>query len=322
MPVSAETGTPGFQARFHRRWNHLNDPHVRTLAWLLDSPDLLDPHSAEWAGRIASVGAVDGAIEAWLTGLDQEPGTLHAYLDLKPFARLGRYAEKLMAFYLEHRGWLVAHGVQVRVGKNDTVGEFDFLLRQDKALIHWEFATKLFLLESSGHGCEADYFIGPGLVDTLGTKIRKIMARQLALSRHPAALLQLTEPIAAAQALLKGWLFYHERSPMPALPSWISPQHCRGFWRALEELDEISGQHFVVLPRLSWLAPAKLAIVEAALDREALRQALTSHFAETSGPALVAVLESEGGHMLESDRGFIVPNDWRTRAEAKISQAK
>ncbi len=321
MPSSAEIGGPGYQTRFHRRWNYLDDPHVRTLAWLLDSPDLLDPDSAEWTGRIASVGVMDSDTEAWLTSLDRSPARLHAYLDLKPFARLGRYAEKLMAFYLEHRGWLVAHGVQVRTGKNDTVGEFDFLLRQGGGLIHWEFATKLFLLESSGHGCEADYFIGPGLVDTLGTKIRKIMERQLSLSQHPAVQLQLPEPIAGAQALLKGWLFYHERSPMPSLPSWICPEHCRGFWCALEELEEVSGEHFVVLPRLSWLAPAKLA-ADAALDRAALGQVLADHFAETSGPALVAVLEPNGGHMLEVDRGFIVPNDWRTRAEARIGRAK
>ncbi|HEX7634981.1 MAG TPA: DUF1853 domain-containing protein, partial [Noviherbaspirillum sp.] len=46
---------PSHQAQFHRRWNHLNDPHVRTLAWLLDAPDLLDPQAPQWQGRIASI---------------------------------------------------------------------------------------------------------------------------------------------------------------------------------------------------------------------------------------------------------------------------
>ncbi|HJV81479.1 DUF1853 family protein [Noviherbaspirillum sp.] len=317
MQASADFTGENFQSQFHRRWNHLNDPHVRTLAWLLDAPDLLDAGAAQWHGRIASIGVIDENTSNWLAELDCAPGELHAYLDLQPFARLGRYAEKLMAFYLDHQGGLVAHGVQVRAGKNDTVGEFDFLLRQGTSLIHWEFATKLYLLESSGHGREADYFVGPGLADTLGTKIRKIMDHQLSLSQHPAALLQLTEPVAAALALVKGWLFYYGQTPPPALPPGISRAHCRGFWCALEELDRVAGEHFLVLSRLSWLAPAKTEM-GATLKRDALKEELMRHFGGSSTPALVAVLEPRGSHMLEVDRGFVVPNDWRNRAELRI----
>ena len=34
---------PADARSFHRKWGHLARPHVRALAWLLDSPDLLDP---------------------------------------------------------------------------------------------------------------------------------------------------------------------------------------------------------------------------------------------------------------------------------------
>lgn len=308
-----------FQAQFHRRWNHLTDPHVRTLAWLLDAPDLLEPHAVQWQGRIASIGAVGEATEDWLISVDQSPADLHAYLDIQPFTRLGRYAEKLMAFYLQHQGLLVAHGVQVRAGKSDTIGEFDFLLRQGEALVHWEFATKLYLLETSGSGHQADYFVGPNLADTLGAKVRKIMDRQLSLSQHPAAQLLVPEPILLAQALVKGWLFYHGETPVPVQPAGISRAHCRGFWCAEEELENIAGEHFVVLPRLSWLAPAK-AGKDAVLDRSALRETVAAHFREAKTPLLLASLEPSGGWMLEVDRGFVVPNDWRSRAESRIKR--
>ena len=202
------------QARFHQRWQHLSDPHVRALAWLLDAPDLLDPQAPQWRGLIATLAGVpDRQIADWLAALDVAPDALHAYLDIGPYTRLGRYAEKLMAFYFQHQGTLFAHGIQVRAGKNHTVGEFDFLLRQGDALLHWEFATKFYLLESSGVGLEADYFVGPNLADTLGAKMRKILDRQLSLAQHPAAQIHLPQAIAAAQALVKGWLFYHADDP-------------------------------------------------------------------------------------------------------------
>lgn len=303
-----------FQAQFHRRWGHLNDPHVRALAWLLDAPDLLDPVAPQWRRQIATLDAETGKdAEDWLAALDSSPNELHAYLDVRPFSRLGRYAEKLMAYYFQHRGILVAHGVQVRAEKNDTVGEFDFLLREGSALIHWEFATKFYLLESTGAGQEADYFVGPNLADTLCAKMRKILDRQLSLAQHPAAQIHLSQPIASAQALVKGWLFYHENDPSPASSLGISEAHCRGFWCTLAELNSVSGDSYVVLPRLAWLAPAKLGW-ELVLDRQSIHETLGNYFEHDTMPVMVAIVTRDGDHALETNRGFIVPNDWRMRA--------
>ncbi|HJV75226.1 MAG TPA: DUF1853 family protein [Noviherbaspirillum sp.] len=325
MQVPTEPFPISHQAHFHRRWNHLTDPHVRTLAWLLDAPNLLDPDAAQWQGRIATLEPVNEKTESWLIDLDRMPAALHAYLNLQPFTRLGRYAEQLMAFYFSHQKILVGHGVQVRTDKNETIGEFDFLLRRGQELVHWEFATKLYLLESSGHGRQADYFVGPNLADTLGVKIRKIMDRQLSLSRHPAAERHLPQPIVFAQALVKGWLFYQERMPSTErqmnleveLPAGIAQAHCRGFWCPLEELDQLGSENFLVLPRLSWLAPAKAADKDV-MGKTALQAVLSTHFRQARTPALVAVLARHGAQMLEVDRGFIVPDDWRNRAESRI----
>ena len=314
MPTYLNKQPETFQAQFHRRWSHLNDPQVRDLAWLLDSPDLLDPQAPQWQGRIATLPVAGGKDAGdWLAALDRAPAALHAWLDVQAFTRLGRYAEKLMAFYFEHQQTLVAHGLQVRTGKNDTVGEFDFLLRQGDALLHWEFATKFYLLESSGAGQEADYFIGPNLADTLAAKMRKILDRQLKLAQHPAAQIHLPQPVATAQALIKGWLFYHALDPHPAQSLGISEAHCRGFWCAASELEGVANEHYVVLPRLRWLAPARLA-PEQSISKSVLQQALSLHFAQDTMPVLVAVLAQQGAHMIELDRGFVVPDDWRSRA--------
>jgi hypothetical protein len=317
--MAKTTRSAGFQASFHGRWRHLNDPHVRALAWLLDAPDLLDPDAPQWLGRIATLGPIDGETEAWVSGLDRSPGELHAYLGLQPFTRLGRYAEKLMAFYFQHCGTLFAHGVQVRNGKSETIGEFDFLLRKGHALVHWEFASKFYLLESNGAALETDHFVGPNLADTLGAKMRKIMDRQLSLSQHPAAQIHLPQPVAAAQALVKGWLFYYGQTPQPATMPALSSPHCRGFWCELGELDAIDAEAYVILPRLDWLAPAKVKAGEG-LDRAAIEAWLSGHFESETMPVLIALLEQSGDCLVESNRGFIVPNDWRNRARERVSR--
>ncbi len=306
----------GFQAQFHRRWNHLADRHVRALAWLLCAPDLLDWQAPQWQGKIAQL-PPDPGIADWLQTLDHAPASLHAYLAMHPRMRLGRYAEKLMAFYFRHRGILVAHSVQVQDGKSATIGEFDFLLRQGEALVHWEFATKFYLLEA-GDMRLPDYFLGPSLADMLSTKMRKILDRQLALGQHPAAQIHLPQPLAAAQALVKGWLFYHAGSRAALPSSGLSAAHCRGFWCALEELDALEGEHFVLLPRLSWLAPARVAAAEC-ISRASLKAELAAYFSQNSTPVLVALAEVDGAVALEADRGFIVPDDWQARARERIA---
>ena len=305
-------GADGYQARYAQRWGHLHHPHVRALAWLLDAPDLLDPAAPHWAGRIATLGPVNADTAAWLAALDAEPAPLIAALGDRHYSRLGLYAEKLMAFYFGQQGTLVAHGLQVRASRNDTVGEFDFLLRQGAALVHLEFATKFYLLDAADAGPDFNGLIGPNLADTLGAKMRKIFDKQLALARHPAAQALLPQAVDRAQALVKGWLFYpfgEERGNTPG----ISAAHCRGFWMPLSQLPELAGEHYAIMPRLQWLAPLEVAAA-AAMDRPALQATLSAQMAATPAPVMVAVLRQEGTRLVEQQRGFIVPDDWAARA--------
>ncbi|MFC5511278.1 DUF1853 family protein [Massilia jejuensis] len=311
--------TDSSQAAFHRRWGHLRRARVRALAWLLDSPDLLDVAAPQWQGRIASTGPVTPAVERWLRQLDQDPAPLDAALGPRVYTRLGLYAEKLMAFYFQEQGRLVAHGLQIRASRNDTVGEFDFLLEAGAdALEHIEFATKFYLLQGVEAGQEFDALVGPNLADSLGAKMRKIFGRQLALGAHPAAQPLLPRPVTLARALVKGWLFYPAGS-WPAL-SGIGAGHCRGFWCALGELDAFDADAFLVLPKLQWLAPFRAGHAEWLMNRAQLHAELEARFETNPSPVLVAVVRAAPGVVEEVERGFIVPDDWRARAQARTAE--
>jgi len=295
------------------------------MAWLLDSPDLLDAAAPQWHGRIASLSDFMGPdVERWLVQLDRDPSALHELISTHAYNRLGRYSELLIAFFLRHLGILHAHGLQVRAGKNETLGEFDFLLWDARAgtvntpgLVHWEFATKFYLLEPDDGGSRLDSLVGPNLADTLGAKMRKILERQLVLSRHPAAQALLPQAVVSAQALIKGWLFYPVAENPPRVVPGVAPDHCRGFWSPLSELgaklDAIGHERFIVLPRLHWLAPAR-ASSSACLDLAALSMALHEHFLRDTQPVMIALMEPDGEHAVEVERGFIVPDDWAERA--------
>ena len=307
--------TDTYQAYFERRWGHLRRARVRALAWLLDAPDLLDVHDPHWDGRIATLGPVTPETERWLADLDADPSALDAALGAKMITRLGLYAEKLMAFYFAQQGRLVAHGLQVRANRNDTVGEFDFLLDAGAGVEHIEFATKFYLLQGDSTA-SFDTFVGPNLADSLGRKMRKVFDRQLELGSHPAAQDVLPRPVVAARALVKGWLFY-PRGTYQAMQG-ITAGHCRGFWCALEELEALPGDRFLVLPRLQWLPPFRAQSATWMLDKAQLAAELEDHFLASDAPVLVSLVREEPGAIVEFERGFIVPNDWRERADARL----
>ena len=71
----------------------------------------------------------------------------------------------------------------------------------------------------------------------------------------------------------------------------------------------------VVLPRLQWLAPFRAAQGEVeVLDSAQLHTRLAEQFGSVPMPVLVASVRVEEGTVVETARGFIVPDDWRARA--------
>ena len=305
-----------YQTQFHQRWHALSDPHVRALAWLLSAPNLLNPTAPQWQNKIATISMHDD-IAAWLMELQQAPEELHRFLDIQKFTRLGLYAEKLLAWYFQKKENLFAYGLQVRKGKEETLGEFDFLFWRESQLIHWEFASKFYLLNSglskNAPNYQAEYFVGPNLADTLAAKMRKILDRQLALGTHAEAQALLPQALFEAQALVKGWLFYRKDENLHSDELGLMDEHCKGWWCSIDEVDTHTSDCNFVLTRLSWLAPARVSC-DAGLTKTALQQHLHQHFEMDSMPVMVATMREQNGELFEVDRGFVVPGDWQQRA--------
>jgi hypothetical protein len=79
----------------------------------------------------------------------------------------------------------------------------------------------------------------------------------------------------------------------------------------------LGAERYVILPRLQWLAPSKLP-AQQTMDKQALQSCLAEYFIENTMPVLVAQLEINGDIGVEVSRGFIVPDDWRSRAGQRI----
>jgi uncharacterized protein len=325
----------------------LTDPAVRDLAWLLSSSSLLraQPPLAPLATPWATTDELHATTQ-WLRELDRDPARLHEVLDSGRPRRLGRYAERLLAWFLEHgpAGRLVAANLPLRRA-GVTLGECDFLVEaSDGRRLHWELAVKCYLHAGGAQGRLAD-FVGPNLRDRFDRKRAHLLDHQLRLSEREEFLALGHAGPWLPQMFVKGWLFYQAGALAqsgqgePPEPPELAPDHARGWWVTLADWPAFAAQQAVsgwsVLPRLAWLAPRRLAGGEpvpmeeeaeatgtgtryrAAVAAPVDSHALLERLPRPDEPFMVAGFVSDGaGGYLERSRGFIVPDDWPTRAQA------
>jgi len=305
----------------------LRDPAVRDLAWLLFSPDLLRPQpDAPLADLWESPDEADAAAD-WLSRLDRDAAALHRALGTSRLTRLGRYAEELLGWFLLQApyGRLVAANVALRRAGR-TLGECDFLVETTRGRrLHWELAVKCYLHVSEGRGLLSD-FVGPNLRDRFDRKLSHLLDHQLRLSaREEFAILGHPGPW-LAQMFVKGWLFYRagsgsdvERSREPAE---LAPAHPRGWWVTHEDWPAFAQAQqaigWSVLPRLDWLAPRRLPALSQSTGilPPTAPHTLFEQIARRREPVMVAAFSADGGGYVERSRGFIVPDDWPSRARA------
>jgi uncharacterized protein len=83
----------------------------------------------------------------------------------------------------------------------------------------------------------------------------------------------------------------------------------------------LPGDRFLILPRLQWLPPFRAQSAKWMLDKAQLAAELEDHFLASDAPVLVALVREQSGHgagaIVEFERGFIVPDDWRERAQGR-----
>jgi uncharacterized protein len=243
--------------------------HLAALRWLLlSAPLVVVPPGA--LAQLATFDAVERAgIDQWLCSLHAHPQALLAWMQAKPEVRIGRYAERLLKFYLTHapaqpaspaplHRLLAAH-VPLRTEVNGikvTQGELDFLLTNAQGQhLHWELAVKFFLCTATSDVATPTDFIGPNGVETLAHKWHKLFARQLTHTPPEPWNAQPWQP----QAFTRGWMFYRWGRAVPKCDA-LHPQHGQGWWVDVAEMHVLPDARYAYLPRLHWMAP--LASVE------------------------------------------------------------
>lgn len=300
------------------------DLALRDLRWLLLSPPLLaDNHPA---ARVQRFDAADAAaIEAWLGTLQADASPLSTFLarHAAPPLRLGRYAERLLEFFLQagptHR--LVAANLPLRhapgqqPGQDHTTrGEIDFLLEdREHQPWHWELAVKFFLCSAGGDVAEPAHFVGPDRAETLPGKLHKLFERQL--THEPPAPWNHRAWQPAAYA--RGWMFYRHDRPVPRCEA-LAAGHLHGTWIEHRRLHELPDGAYLMLPRTRWMSPANRGSAAGLHTRDALAPAIAATWS-AAPPAgarhwpsaqLIAHLQPAGSGWQETQRHFVVPDGW------------
>ncbi len=294
------------------------------LRWLLLSPPLLC--DALYPGQVQAFSSPERTrIERWLDQLaKREPAISAAHFEMETYQRLGRYAEKLLKFFLMNFSTeggslpkayqVLAHNLALnsKVAGGSTQGEIDFLLRDSGGQHwHWELAVKFFVCEplrarASSDTVQASEIIGPNRRDRLSLKVAKLFDRQL---RHV-----IPPPFEAhawqAQAFAKGRIYYRlgEAPPLISMHQGrplLNPEHERGFWCLANECHLIHTEFpqatLYPLYRSEWLSPKTLET----LDPDRVRLLSSTMIEATRLPLMVAVMTDN----IECGRGFILPQD-------------
>lgn len=331
-------------------WCRAASQRARDLAWCSLSPALLSrlPDAyLDGPARLARWPAgTQAAWQAWLSwadpaGLPETIAELSGHPDPtgSRSLRLGRHAERLLHFALQHMQGvdLLAANVPIRRANGhgiQTLGELDVVWRDPAAAstVHWEMAAKFYLNVEGVAGDRA--FVGPNLVDRLGDKLDHIVRRQLPLGRTAEAQAIMGHPVDRSEVYLLGWLFYREGVVPAGLDALgIAPDHLHGWWSTLDSWharasSAASAQvRWCRLPRTDWLSGAR--VPESATETWGeLRAALAERFADPvhawrrEAPVMVCELvqaEDAPGIWRECSRGFVVPDDWEARAAARAA---
>jgi len=272
---------------------------ARDLFWTINSPSLIRTsieHSACWpvceAAEVASK-------------------SLQNFCDQHARHRVGQYFEDLVHFYLKAvRNYeIVEHGLQIQEGGR-TVGELDFLYREaDGGLHHCETAVKFYLYipESNESGSQ---FIGPNAADNFERKTQRLFDHQLKLSEERFPM------VVKREAFVKGRIFYHPLKDAPEeLPTALAADHLRGVWIRESELEWLKSggadTKFRAARKPLWLAPDVATVGDSELrSADEICDQLRQHFTERRTPQLINALVVHDDVWLESQRIFVVSDQW------------
>ena len=282
-------------------------PLVRDLCWTLASDfDLLSELPP--FQRFQPVQPI-ALLADWLNELDADPRQLEIFFGDTPQQRLGRHFEKLVLFYLQFAPakpfHLLEHNRPVMGksadGRDITLGELDFLLRDEQTQIHLEIAVKFYLgVEHAG----TIHWLGPGLEDRLTRKLQHLRDHQLPLSQ----VLQI-EPV-ERRFWVKGVLF-HPWQRILDLPEGIIPPRQPSFWLTYSQATQsLALSEWICLPKTRWLGCGMEGLANTATAEQ-----LHAYFA-LAAPGRALML----WHKARDTRCLIVADNWPVAAQAVVDQ--
>ncbi|MBT4838802.1 MAG: DUF1853 family protein [Methylococcales bacterium] len=299
--------------------NEFKNKAVRDLAWVIESPYLMDESTYSWL-FFDDQSRIDfyHQFNEHLVDIDECPSELMKMLEQRPSHRLGYYFEDLVCFWLSHLSNVenIVRNKQIK-NRDRTLGEFDFLFfdPQKNRHFHWEVAIKFYLSMDNKRAWKK--WVGPNANDNLDQKLSKLIhfQSQLAGARESEAFLaDMGINNLVSKILLKGYFFYHYDefcSQIIQSPYQASSTHLRGWWQSIDELKNIKHEqvNWIVLEKFSWFSPLGLneEVKPFSLDE------VIQHFddlEENFYPVmLMEISENENG-LKEVSRGFVVPESF------------
>ncbi len=227
---------------------------------------------------------------------------LEAFLAERPSYRVGRYFETLLHYWLAHvrKVEVVEAGLQIRDDQQRTVGELDFVYRDEAGrLCHCEASVKFFLHHPNEAG---SHFPGPAARDNLERKANKLFGSQLELGQEHLP------DIENRLGFVRGRVFYELDADEPAeRPQCLAANHGRGLWvrsGAVDQLERFEDRGFHFVDKPTWLAPM---VEPEVLSFPRFLDQLDDHFEGPAFPVMVSIRNGEGS---ETQRCFVVPDEW------------
>jgi hypothetical protein len=278
------------------------DRAVNDLIWAVNSPSLL---CDVFLGSGSDCEAIESIrpIEASQISREHFGDFIHS----SDGRRVGRYFEQLVLYWLQYirKTELVAHGWQVREGKQ-TLGEIDFLFRDEQRLLnHWEVAIKFYLYDPD-HSKNGSHHLGPNAMDNFEKKTKRMFEHQLLQSQRDFP------DVAIRRAFVKGCIFY----PMgmkgrPVAPAKLAESHLTGWWIRASELNRLNQANclYRVREKPHWLDDSRVS-PEALQTPEEFAKQLKQHFDTEGYPVYVSQFRLTHNEIQESSCGFVVPEAW------------
>jgi len=261
---------------------------LNDLDWVVSSPSLADDPLA-----VPPVPLDRSAVDA---------DHLADFLASRQEHRVGRYFEHLLSYWFRHvrQVEMIEEGVHIRDEQNRTLGEMDFLFRdEDGVLNHCEATVKFFLHYPNDQG---SHFPGPAARDNFERKATRLFDKQLPMSKIHAP------DVEIRSAFTRGRVFERLGVPGPeTLPERLSPARLGGAWvreTELELLDGFGDVGFSIVPKPLWFSPVLDGPV---LTREEFDKDLGRHF---DGPAYPVMVSLRDADLSEVNRCFVVPEAW------------